>query len=437
MQLYFLLAVAAIAIVYLSILIRRHRNEARLNSLISSISHEIVLLEDAKSIGRKLRKIIERDLEVLHVSILLYDEKKGDFRFLHDEEKHISFSEFNNLFLHLEATDRLLSRQTFKGTDDENQALRLETEKYLNQVEAQLCVPLIFERRLIGVINVGSKKGGQHFSQFDYRVLGSIRRHVSVAFTNSLLFDSMSRLFEEGEDAKEQLKEEERGHKQLVAHLSHELKIPLSLVEGYVTYLQSGRYGHITRKQRAILPMMDKEVRRLGRMAGSLLIYSRMHAETIRPEKDLVALSPLMGECLKELKGEADEKGITMEIQVDEGHIVIADRDQLKEVLLNLLSNAIRFTEKGSVTIRSERVDGHIRVQVEDTGIGIAKDRLGTIFSAHEQRELKVGKRFSGTGIGLAITKRLLEAHGSSISVESELGEGTTFTFSLEAGKER
>jgi two-component system, NtrC family, sensor histidine kinase KinB len=218
-----------------------------------------------------------------------------------------------------------------------------------------------------------------------------------------------------------------------VATVSHELRTPLSALNMSLRLLQDERIGQLNPEQTKILDAMKQEIRRLLRIVNELLELSRaevgaevMHIELVSPEGIVeAAVTPMMLQ--------ADQKNISLEINVQPNlPTVRADNSKIAWVLINLLSNAIRFTpSEGKVKLEVAMRNSHVEFSVTDTGIGIKPQDLERIFEKFFQVREKPVESHSGVGLGLAISKEIIEAHGGRISAESEVGKGTTFTFFL------
>jgi signal transduction histidine kinase len=234
----------------------------------------------------------------------------------------------------------------------------------------------------------------------------------------------------------EELKELDRMKSDLLANVSHELRTPLTAIKGYTDYILERKLGTITDKQEKGLVVVQRNLERLSKSINALLDFSRMDVGRIVLNIQPFAFGPLVDQIHTTVKAELDKKGLTLQTQIDPSlpH-VIADREKLSAVLENLVINAIKFTpEGGRITVSAARAAGPrpgADVTVADTGIGIPPDQLARIFNRFHQVDTSSTRRFGGVGLGLAIVKSILEAHDSTIEVESHEGKGTVFRFRL------
>jgi signal transduction histidine kinase len=223
-----------------------------------------------------------------------------------------------------------------------------------------------------------------------------------------------------------------RTHTQFLANVSHELRTPLNAMLGYLDILNDGACGALPAEAKGCLDRIHANARLLLRLAGDFLDLSRLDADRLGLDLGDVEISTLCGELTDAARMQLQGKPVDLVSEVPSGLTVRADPDRLRQVIGNLLSNAIKFTERGTITVRGEKEsDSMVRVSVADTGIGIAADELEAIFEPfHRGQHVAM---IGGVGVGLALSRRLAEAMGGSISVESLPGEGSTFSVRLNA----
>jgi signal transduction histidine kinase len=231
-----------------------------------------------------------------------------------------------------------------------------------------------------------------------------------------------------------QLAELERLRAEFIGVASHELKTPINVIIGYLELLQEGIYGELTPKQKEILQTINKQANSLTRLVKRLLDISRFEASGGKIEVREVDLPRLLGTLESSFSVLANQRNIEFSVRHGEGlpSKVSWDEDRINEVLGNLISNAFKFTERGGkVALSVTSDDGKVVINVADTGVGISAEQLPHIFDKFFQADNQAAAATKGTGLGLAIAKEIVEAHGGQITVESRVGEGTTFVVTL------
>jgi len=232
--------------------------------------------------------------------------------------------------------------------------------------------------------------------------------------------------------AKEAAESADRLKSAFLATMSHELRTPLNSIIGFSGILEQELAGPLNDEQKKQLAMVSESAEHLLALINDVLDISKIEAGQLKVEAGAVEISPLLEKAVRTMKPLAEGKNLALDLEIDpEGGPVIADSRRVEQVLLNLLSNAIKFTDKGSVRVRCTAEGAMIRISVTDTGIGIQKDYLERLFKPFTQIETGLSRKYEGTGLGLSISKRLVTLMGGEITVESEPGRGSTFSFTL------
>lgn len=225
------------------------------------------------------------------------------------------------------------------------------------------------------------------------------------------------------------LREIDRLKSEFIATASHELRTPLTSVQMAVHLMLEGAVGELTDKQREVLEACREDCVRLEKLMRDLLDLSKIEAGEGRPHLSTLRARELVAAATEHLRPQVEAKGLELRVEASTDlPSVKADRAQIERVIVNLVANALRYTKHGEIRVSAERRDGSIAVSVSDTGQGIPAEYLPHIFDKFVQVP---GAATGGAGLGLAISKAIVEAHGGQISVQSEAGRGTTFTFTL------
>ena len=231
----------------------------------------------------------------------------------------------------------------------------------------------------------------------------------------------------------ESLKETDRLRRELVSNVSHDLRTPLSSMHGYVETLLIKNDTLSTGERRHYLEITRKHTQRLGRLIGDLFVLSKLESASIHPSLEYFSLAELLQDVTQEFELEAHGKDITLTVHgKPEDSTVFADIGLMQRVLENLIRNALKFTPHGGqITISLNRKPGCVAVSVTDTGCGIAESELERVFDRFYRIEQGEEGGSGSAGLGLAIVRKILDLHGSRITVSSSLNEGTRFEFNL------
>jgi signal transduction histidine kinase len=289
---------------------------------------------------------------------------------------------------------------------------------------ALLSVPLVREDDVIGALAVARKAPGE-FSPGVVELLKTFATQSALAIQNA-------RLFREIADTSQQLEAASRHKSEFLANMSHELRTPLNAILGFSEVLAERMFGEVNEKQAEYLQDILSSGRHLLSLINDILDLSKVEAGRLELELGRFHLPTALDNALTLVRERASRHGITLDVAVDpEIGELVADERKVKQILLNLLSNAVKFTpEGGRVGLTATAGDGVVTIAVSDTGVGIAAADRATIFE--EFRQVGTGsQKQEGTGLGLTLTKKFVELHGGRIGVQSQVGLGSTFTFTL------
>lgn len=223
-------------------------------------------------------------------------------------------------------------------------------------------------------------------------------------------------------------RDEKRSREEFVAKMTHDLKSPLMVLQGYVQAIKLGMWGDIHPKLQKTLEDMERSGKSLYSMIEDLLDVYRLEMGLVQIKRLPCDLSALLESCCHDRQLEADEQGVSLVVKLPRKlQQVELDTKQFSRVFANIVGNAVKFTPRGGkVTVSALIRQGNFRVSVKDTGIGIAESDTSSIFKKYFRTELAAG--FKGSGLGLALSKEIVEAHGGTIEVESVVGKGSVFT---------
>jgi GAF domain-containing protein len=290
---------------------------------------------------------------------------------------------------------------------------------------ASLAVPLLREDRIIGGLVVRRKSTGE----FRPEVIELLKTFA----TQSVLAIQNARLFREIEDKSRQIEAANRHKSEFLANMSHELRTPLNAIIGFSEVLGERMFGELNEKQAEYTEDILSSGRHLLSLINEILDLSKVEAGRMDLELSKFDLPLAIDNARTFVRERAAKHGIGLDVTVDErlGDFV-GDERKIKQVLLNLLSNAVKFTpEGGRIGIKARQADGSVEISVSDTGIGIAPEDQPKIFEEFRQVGSDYAHKVEGTGLGLTLAKKFVELHGGKIWVESEVGKGSTFSFTL------
>jgi PAS domain S-box-containing protein len=232
--------------------------------------------------------------------------------------------------------------------------------------------------------------------------------------------------------AKAQAEASDRAKSAFLATMSHELRTPLNSIIGFTDIVISGIAGPVTDEQAKQLAIVQQSSRHLLSLISDMLDVAKIEAGQLRIVPECFDLRPLLERTGAVFEAEARRRNLAFDVQVRCAEAkILADKGRVEQVLNNLMSNALKFTHEGRISLLLERTDGRIVVSVTDTGIGIRAEDLGRLFRPFSQLESDPSRSYEGTGLGLAITRHLLSAMNGTIDLASEPGQGSRFTFTL------
>ncbi|MBX9824149.1 MAG: GAF domain-containing protein [Xanthobacteraceae bacterium] len=289
---------------------------------------------------------------------------------------------------------------------------------------ALLIVPLLRPDHIVGALVVRRREPGE-FPQSTIDLLETFADQSVVAIQNA-------NLFHEIEEKGKQLAIASQHKSQFLANMSHELRTPLNAILGYTELILDSIYGDVPEKAQGVLKRVESNGRHLLGLINDVLDLSKIEAGQLMLSLNDYSMKDVLYSVFSAVEPLATEKKLNFKVdapgELPKGH---GDERRLTQVILNLVGNAIKFTDQGGVIIRATASNGTFTVAVKDTGPGISKADQGKIFEEFQQADNSATKKKGGTGLGLSISRRIVEMHGGKLWVESEIGQGSVFQFSL------
>ncbi|MDQ6689863.1 MAG: ATP-binding protein, partial [Gemmatimonadota bacterium] len=289
------------------------------------------------------------------------------------------------------------------------------------QFKSALIVPMIARGGTLGALTIVSTEKGRRYGPDDVALAMELATRAAIAIDNAQLYRTALTASE--------------AKSAFLATMSHELRTPLNAIIGYQSLLNEGIDGPLNEAQLAHLTRIRTSADHLLSLIDEVLTFSRVEAgkEVVRREE--VSLRSIVDEALTMTVPLAEAKGLTISAEGDDASL-LTDGGKVRQILLNLLSNAIKFTDRGTILVRSRSGEERIMVSISDPGIGIAAENLESIFDPFWQVEQRSTRKVGGTGLGLSVSRSLARLIGGEITVESEIGKGSTFTLTLPAHRD-
>ena len=418
-----------------------------INDLTTQLAREIDLKKNLQIIKDALTK----KMKLGGVRIVLFDKK------LHTVESLVKAG-FSSDVSHFLLRDFLLE----KGMVIEQElGFILETEKdnekrkkigilkeNMKRIKASVCLVLMVGDEYIGLILLGSKLSASAYTKEDMQALSVFSSQASIAIANAMLYQEVRdyslnlkrKVNEQTKDIREKnehLKKLLEMRSEFLNITSHQLRTPVSVIKGTLSMLREGRLPEKDREH-LLETAYDKSVK-LTDVVNDILLASEMKSDKFKIDMERVQLAEVVQEVYEDKKEEAQNKGLELKLDLPSTKIgeVLSNAKYLKQVIYNLINNALQYTLKGSIIVKIEEGNDIILLRVIDTGIGIPKESLPKLFQRFSRAPNAVATFTDGSGLGLFIIKEIIDSHkGAKVYVEStELGKGTTFTVELPKAK--
>ncbi len=281
---------------------------------------------------------------------------------------------------------------------------------------ARLFAPVRRERRPLALIVL--ERSGSGFPPVSVSFMSRFADHAAFAIENARLYEA--------------LKVADRKRNEFVSHVSHELRLPMTSIKGYTDLLKSGVTGAITDQQKQFLQIIRTNVDRMNVLVTDLSDISKIEVGRLKVDISAVEMAVVVNECVDSLKLQIEEKKQTIKVSLPSLPPVRTDKTRVSQILINLISNASKYTPaEGTITITAEVRAPFVRVSVADTGFGMSPDDQQKLFSQFFRSEDANVREQPGWGLGLHVTKKLVEFFGGEIGAQSELGKGSTFWFTV------
>ena len=297
-----------------------------------------------------------------------------------------------------------------------------------NDIRSLICAPMKVKDRIMGVIALVNSQLVS-YTAGELKLLNTLAIQTATAIENALLYE---KTVQEARERVAALRRVDKLKDEFLANTSHELRTPLNGIIGIAESLIDGATGPLPEKTRNNLSLIAASGKRLANLVNDILDFSKLKTydlELRRKPLDIRVLTDLVIQFSRPL---LTGKRIALHNNISDNLPAIdGDENRIQQILHNLLGNAIKFTESGEVSIFAKENKGLMEISVKDDGIGIPEEKFDSVFQSFEQVDASTAREYGGTGLGLSITKKLVELHGGAIWIESEVGKGSIFTFSI------
>ena len=340
-------------------------------------------------------------------------------------------------------TELIRTAKTISSISKQTTIAQIEKVNRLFNVKHFIISPILPKEGNQGLFFVGTNEPDTIINEGDEELITILSNQLGQALENARLFEKTfaaqheleHKVEERTQALSEALKEVQEINKRktdFVSSVSHELRTPLTAIKGYAAILISGSLGQVPDAAHQRLEKINQRSDELVRFINELLDIARIESgKTVMKQEphDLNKIIEVVADTMAVL---LKEKQIEFSVNVEQGLNVLVDVEQIKRVFINLVNNALKYTPaKGKITVNAKKLDKEIQVDIIDTGCGMPEDSLGKLFQEFYRVDSEVNQQVKGTGLGLTLTKNIIEAHKGKIWVKSKLGTGSTFSFTL------
>lgn len=424
-------------------LFKQVQQQAEREQLLNQISQTLNSSLDPQRILQEIVRLIGSCFKVDRVSLYAIETKY--IRVLTEwraDEQVISTSTWQApLAEHLDLLDPTSDASFYRVFHTSNYAavpLTPERRSRVQQAEilSALRVPIFIRDRLFGGLSLQTTRSHRVFTEEEVQLLERMAGQAAIALRNAQSYEHLEQLVRERTQALEEEKliseAANRAKTEFLANMSHELRTPMTSILGFSRVLLDRAFGSLNEKQHQYLTLILTSGEHLIDLINDLLDLAKIEAGREELFLETLVVREVCQECLALIHERAASRGLNLSLMIAPNITTyITDARRLKQILMNLLSNAVKFTETGSITLSVETSDREIQFSVQDTGIGIAESDQALLFQPFQQIDGSLSRKYGGTGLGLALSRKLAQLCKGDITLKSQLGHGSCFTLHL------
>lgn len=412
------------------VLLREAERRTRELEIVAQVSTTTATILDVTEMLTRVCDLTKQGFELYHVHIYLLNDEKTQLvlragagepgRIMRERRHAIPVARERSLVARAARDKKAVIVNDVSGADD------WLPNPLLPDTRAEMAVPMIIGDTLLGVMDLQSEKINR-FGASDSLIQTSLGEQVAVAVQNAVLY-------EHERQTSQQLREVDRLKSEFLASMSHELRTPLNSIIGYSEVLVDGIDGDLSEEAIIDVQAIHDSGHHLLGLINDILDLAKIEAGHMELDLEPVEIAEIAREVESITSVLVKDRPISLIFDIAEGlPSLLGDHLRLRQILNNLVSNSIKFTEQGEVRVSAalNEAEDQVKIMVKDTGIGIAPHHLGLIFEQFRQVDNSSTRRVGGTGLGLPITQRLVQMHGGTIVVESEVGVGSSFSFMI------
>lgn len=414
--------------------------------VIAELSEKLRSILEVEKIYTLISEILTDSFHSKAIGVLLFNKKRKNYTLRHNSGFNIG--KLKTIKNNQEIYDLYLSANKIIILEELKNSSYDRYKEYIDEMAGyniEILVPLNIKNRNLGILVLGPKEAGDMYNDEDLGVLKIVSAQMAIALENALLYEETrsfnKKLKQEIEiattdllSANEKLKKLDVAKSEFISIASHQLRTPLTAIKGYISMMIEGDFGELTPVEKEALEKVFNSNERLIKLVENLLNVSRIESGRLQFNFEEVQLETMVESVMDELSNYAKKKDLTLEYKKPETPLpkVNIDDEKIRQVVMNLIDNAIKYTKQGTVTVSLAQVENNLEFRVSDSGMGISPTDLPNLFQKFSRGTGASLTHTEGTGLGLYVARQMIEAHQGKIWAESK-GEamGSQFCFKL------